>query len=64
MLSDRELWACASETLVQHGNRAGFVAAVRIADLTSRGDRSGVEAWRAIASRIEALTAGAPGPIH
>ena len=64
MLSDRELWACANEALGQHGDRASFVVAVRIAELSNRGDREGVAVWRHIASRIEALATGAVGPTH
>ncbi|WP_416222350.1 DUF6961 family protein [Sphingosinicella sp. LY1275] len=64
MLSDWELWACANEAIVQHGDRAAFIAAVRVAELSHEGDLSGAEAWRGIASRVEALTAGAVGPTH
>lgn len=64
MLSDRELWACAKEAIAQDGDRAPFVAAVRIAELSIRGDREGVATWRQIASRIEALAGGATGPVH
>ncbi|WP_416222352.1 DUF6961 family protein [Sphingosinicella sp. LY1275] len=64
MLSDWELWACANETMVQHGDRAPFVAAVRIAELTDHSDLDGAEAWRRIAARIEALAAGTVGPAH
>jgi hypothetical protein len=64
MLSDWELWACANEAMVQHGNRASFVAAVRIAELSNQGDTAGVEAWRRIAFRIEVLERGASGSAH
>jgi len=64
VLTDWELWACANETMVQHGDRAPFVAAVRIAELSVHGDNAGVEAWRRIASRIEALERGAVGSAH
>ena len=64
MLSDWELWACANEAMVQHGDRAAFVAAVRIATLTDEGDREGADAWRRIASRIEALAGGSVGQVQ
>jgi len=64
MLSDWELWACASEAMVQLGDRASFVAAVRIAELSNEGDAAGMETWRGIASRIEALERGGTGSPH
>jgi hypothetical protein len=64
MLSDWELWACANEAMVQYGDQAPFVAAVRVAELSNQGDREGVATWRHIASRIEALATGAFGPAH
>ena len=64
MLSDWELWACANEVVRQHGDRAPFVAAVRVAEATDQGDTAGVETWRRIASRIEALEQGAVGSPH
>jgi hypothetical protein len=64
MLSDWEFWACANEAMVQHGDRASFVAAVRIAELSIQGDAAGIETWRGIALRIEALERGVVGPEH
>jgi hypothetical protein len=64
MLSDWEFWACANEAMVQHGVRASFVAAVRIAELSNQGDPAGVATWRGIALRIEALERRAVGPAH
>jgi hypothetical protein len=64
MLSDWELWACANEAIIQHGDRAPFDAAVRIATLTNQGDPEGADAWRRIASRIEALARAVVEPAH
>jgi hypothetical protein len=64
MLSDWELWACANEALVQHGGRALFVAAVRIAELSNQDEPAGVATWRGIALRIEALERRAVGSVH
>jgi hypothetical protein len=64
MLNDLELWACANQAMVQHGNRALFVAAVRIAELGNQGDPAGVATRRGIALRIEALERRAVGPVH
>ncbi|WP_416385233.1 DUF6961 family protein [Sphingomonas sp. LY54] len=50
--------------MVQYGDRAPFVAAVRIAELSNWGDQEGVATWRHIASRIEALAGGAVGSAH
>jgi hypothetical protein len=56
VLSDRELWACASEVLSQHGENAPVFVAERIGALALAGDLAGVEAWKSVAVRMERLT--------
>ena len=56
MLSDWELWACANETLKQHGERAPVFVAERIGALAVAGDLAGVETWKAIAARMDELS--------
>ena len=56
MLSDWELWACANETLKQHGERAPVFVAERIGALVVAGDVAGMETWKAIAARINELS--------
>lgn len=50
-----ELWACAQHVIKQHGDRAPAFVAERIGALTLAGDDEGVEAWKAIAARVEQL---------
>lgn len=61
MLSDWELWACATATLKQHGVRARLVVAERIGALTLAGDAAGVEAWQKIAGRMDRVLAARDG---
>lgn len=55
LLDDWELWACAQQVLKQHGARAPLHIANRIGELATAGDRAGVEAWKAIAARVDQL---------
>ena len=55
-LTDWELWACASETLRQHGAKAPAFVAERIGMLIMSGDLAGVRAWQEIAARIDRLS--------
>lgn len=59
-LSDRELWAAANMVMRRHGERAPVFVAERIGSLALVGDTAGVEAWKAIAARMEQL--GPNGP--
>jgi hypothetical protein len=61
-LSEHELWACAAETLEQHGSDAPAFVAERIGALVLNGDMAGVAAWKAIASRIDQLESPSTQP--
>lgn len=54
-LTDWKLWACASETLRQHGADAKIFAAMRIDRLEASGYFKGAKAWREIIRRIDEL---------
>lgn len=54
-LTDWELWACAQQVIQQHGDRAPVVVAARIGALAEEGDDEGVDAWKAIAARVDQL---------
>lgn len=54
-LTDWELWACAQQVIKQHGAKAPAVAAERIAAMAATGDLDGLQAWQAIAERIDQL---------
>jgi hypothetical protein len=55
VLSDWELWACAAEVQRIHGDGAPVVVAKRMGALALKGDVGGVEAWKAIALRLDQL---------
>ena len=59
MIDEKELWACANTVLDQHGDQAPVFVAERIGQLALDGDREGVQTWKAIAHRIDALVSGA-----
>lgn len=61
-LSDRELWACAAETLRQYGAGAPAFVADRIGALALDGDMAGVAAWKVIAARSDQLSSGSANP--
>lgn len=54
-LTDWELWACAQQVIKQHGAKAPAQIATRIGELAAAGDHDGVEAWKAIAVRVDQL---------
>ncbi|QGP79983.1 DUF6961 family protein [Sphingobium sp. CAP-1] len=54
-LDDWELWACAQQVIKQHGAKAPLHVAARIAELATEGDADGVQAWQAIAARVDQL---------
>lgn len=56
-LTDWELWACANETMQQHGEDAGTYAAMKADNLEIAGDFEGAKAWREIMRRIDQLLA-------
>lgn len=60
MLTDWELWACASHYVTKHSEDALIMAAMRADELLSAGDLDGVKTYRAILRRIDTLLA-APG---
>lgn len=55
LTEDRHLWACALAVEKQHGAAAPQFVAERIGALVLAGDRAGVERWKAIAAKMEAL---------
>lgn len=55
MMSDRELWACAAQVELIHGDRAPLLVAERVGALALAGDASGVSTWREIAHRLDKL---------
>lgn len=56
MTEEQHLWACALAIERQHGERAPLHVAERIGALALVGDVAGVERWKAIAARMQALT--------
>ena len=59
-LSDWELWACARQQIVQHGEDAAVRAAMRSDELLANGDLDGHRTWLAIIDRIRGLSAAIP----
>jgi hypothetical protein len=53
--AERELWACASMVIEQHGDHAPMFVAERIGALAVAGDQAGVDTWQAIAMRMDQL---------
>ena len=64
MISEWELWAVAVKLVEQHGEGAHAHALVRQRELEAKGDTGGVNAWTAIAARIEALQERPGGSTH
>lgn len=54
-ISDREIWACVLAVERRYGDRAPVHVAERIGALVLDGDSEGVEAWQAIAVRLDQL---------
>ena len=61
-LSTWELWACASEVLKTHGDKAPLHVAEQLGALALKGDEPGIKTWQEIARRIEQLQAGSDAP--
>ncbi|KQZ61214.1 hypothetical protein EEB18_001735 [Sphingopyxis sp. OPL5] len=55
LTEDRHLWACALAVEKQHGAGAPRFVAARIGALALAGDKAGVERWKAIAAKLDAL---------
>ena len=55
-LSDWELWACARQQIVRHGDDAAVKAAMRSDQLLAEGDIDGHRTWLAIVDRIYGLS--------
>jgi hypothetical protein len=55
LTEDRHLWACALAVEKQHGAGAPRFVAARIGALALAGDKAGVERWKAIAAKLNAL---------
>lgn len=56
MTDEQHLWACALAVEKQHGKEAPLHVAERIGALALAGDMAGVERWKAIAAKMQALT--------
>lgn len=54
-LGDWELWACAQQVIKTHKAKAPAHVAARIGELAAAGDMEGVQAWQAIAERVDQL---------
>jgi hypothetical protein len=63
LIGDRELWACANTILTLHGDRAQVFVAERIGAMAMLGDQAGVDAWKAVAHRMDQLMRSG-GPIQ
>jgi hypothetical protein len=55
LTEDRHLWACALAVEKQHGAGAPRFVAARIGALALTGDKAGIERWKAIARKLDAL---------
>lgn len=55
LTEDRHLWACALAVEKQHGAGAPRFVAALIGALALAGDKAGVERWKAIAAKLNAL---------
>lgn len=64
MLTDWELWACANHYVNKHGEDAPIIAAMKVDELTERGELDGATNFRAIMKRIEKLLATPTGVVH
>ena len=64
VISARELWACANTVVAQHGAQVDKVIAERISALSAAGDEAGVNAWRAIAARVDQLRTRTNRNVH
>ncbi len=54
-VDEKELWACALHVERQHGDDAPKFVAERIGTLALVGDAAGVETWKAIAFKLDAV---------
>ena len=55
MISDRELWACAQQLINHHGPDVDRFIEERMTALARAGDDAGMQAWLAIANRVDQL---------
>lgn len=66
MISERELWMCAQHVINHHGPDVDRFITERATSLAQAGDEAGVQAWRMIADRVDALrrVRGGDEPVH
>lgn len=64
MLSEWELCVHAQHCLSEHGEDAGFPAAMRCDELFDTGDDAGARTWCAILAPINPLVKQLSGPLH
>jgi hypothetical protein len=55
MLTDWELWACANQVLLTHGEASPRHVAEQIGALAVVGDAQGIATWQEIARRLSEL---------
>jgi hypothetical protein len=62
---DRDIWLTANLIIKQHGDDAEIQAAMRVDDMSSRGDFLGRAVWRRILKAVRELKVPAPtGSLH
>lgn len=61
MTEDQRLWAFALEVHRRHGENAMKFVAGKLNSLERQGNAAGVEAWQAIAARVDQLRQGQAG---
>lgn len=65
MITDWELWACATYLRKQHGDGAKAAALQRSAELEAAGEQRGAAVFRRIAQLVDELAAEkATGPVN
>lgn len=57
---EQHIWACALAVERQHASRAAVFVAERIGALALEGDAAGVEMWKAIGAKLDALSWSKP----
>lgn len=60
VIEDREIWACASQLLRQHGGDARLIAGQRAEQLLALGEDEGHRTFMRILDRIHILEASTP----
>jgi hypothetical protein len=64
MIPEWEIWACANHYIMQHGEDAPIIAAMRADELLSEGDLEGARTFQMIVRRINELLEPPSGALH